>query len=87
MGSILMFRFFFPPSYTLIRPPRLLILAKGAKGPVSFLCMKNRRQYLSRVLEKMSLRYIHVLRQWFQEDTITLPLYFQVFISGQILKL
>ena len=48
-GRSLIFGFFPTPSQ-LIKTPTFIILAKGVKSPILFLCIKNRRQYLSRVL-------------------------------------
>ena len=39
-----------PAPHTLLRPPRLLNFVKGFKSPILFLCIKDRRQYVSRVL-------------------------------------
>ena len=48
-GCLLIFRFFLT-HHTLLRPPRLLILAKDVKSLVLFLCIKDRRQNLCGVL-------------------------------------
>ena len=75
---------FFPPPCTLLRHPRLLILAKCFRSPILFLCGKNRKQYLSRVLSKLAvvLKDVIALYSCFEamvrKDTIVLHLYFEV---------
>ena len=80
---LLVFRFFSPPR-TLLRPPHLLILAKGVKSPILFLCIKDRGQYLSRVLcilefvWKDAIALYSCFEVMVPKDTIVLHLYFEV---------
>ena len=52
-GRLLIVRFFSPPPRMLLRPPRLLILTKGVKSPILFICLKHKRQYSSRALRML----------------------------------
>ena len=79
---LLIFRCFSHP-LSLTETPRLLILAKGVKSPISFLCIKNTRQYLSRVLLFGGcLKRSHCIACMFlgdgSKDIIALHMYFEV---------
>ena len=83
-GSLINFSIFSPPPRTLLRLPRLLILEKGVKSPILFLCIKDKRQYLSRALPVMAVVWKDAiaLNSCFEamvwKDTIVLHLYLEV---------
>ena len=89
--SLVIFSIFFTPPQILLRPPRLLILAKVVKSPISLLRIKNTKQYLFRVLLFGGcLKRPHCIAFMFwgdgSKDTIVLHLYFEVsFMGGQVL--
>ena len=81
-GRLLSFRFFTTYS-TLLRPPRLLILSKDVRSPVLFLCIKYRREYISRALPILAVVWKDVIALYscfevmVRKDTIVLHLYFE----------
>ena len=88
---LLIFRFSSSP-YTLLRPPCLLILAKGVKSPILFLYIKDRGQYLSCVLHTLVVVWNDAIALYScfeamgRKDTIVLHFYFEVsFYKLQIL--
>ena len=90
-GRLLIVRFFSTPPRMLLRPPRLLILAKGVKSPILFICLKHKGSihlvlYVCWWLfEKIPLHCIHVLRRWFGKILLyCICILRLVFISGQI---
>ena len=89
-GSPVNFQIFFPPLRTLLRSPRLLVLAKGVKSPILFLCIKDRRQYLSRVLRILAIVWEGAIawRRWFKKILLhCICILRLVFISEQIIFL